>query len=499
MKFSITTLALVASLDVAVAGSERGSGFLGKVRTFDVNKYADRFKAKNETTCVAANDKTFVVVYDPYNEDDDPVEAAVRALSRKYGQVEGFETFRNEQFSGAVFRGNCANAITKELVADMVDATAVEDAVEVESYLTRNGGAPYGLQLISNEAGASGSQQGQDFTYSFEDTNLGKGVDIYVVDTGIRTTHAVFTGRAVQGFTFNTSQGGEIDGDGHGTHCAGTAAGAKFGVAQGANIIAVKVLGNDGSGSSASTIQGMDWVINRHNQRKKEPGFIGSLMSMSWGLQGVSAVVDTAVLKASEAGIHVSVAAGNDAGADACQSTPAKNGGKNSNVVTVGAVNIRNTVSTFSNVGACVDIYAPGEDVLSAWSDADNVIKFLSGTSMACPHVSGVMAYLMAQDPSLGQNPAALKAKLLATARKDKVIGDRKGVGRGATAGANLLLSNGVDGGVPTTPGRQRRYVVPDEGELSPVLGGPTSWAKHLVDNLGKRWQLHSSKTEMRF
>lgn len=497
MKFSITALAFVASVDI-VAAASRGEGYLGKIRKFDVNKYADRFRAKNETTCVAANDKTFVVMYDPYDEKDDPIEAAVNALSAQYGKVEGFQTFRNPQFSGAVFQGNCANAITKDLVADMVDIATVEDVVEVNSFLS-NGGAPYGLQVISNERGAAGSQQGQDFTYSFEDPNLGKGVDLYVVDTGIRTSHAVFTGRAIQGFTFNTSQGGEIDGDGHGTHCAGTAGGAKFGVAQGANIIAVKVLGNDGSGSSASTILGMDWVINRHAKRKLEPGFVGSVMSMSWGLQGESRLVDDAVRNASAAGIHISVAAGNDAGADACKSTPAKNGGDNSNVVTVGAVNIRNTVSTFSNVGKCVDIYAPGEETLSAWFEADNMIKFLSGTSMACPHVSGVMAYLLAKNPEkFGQDPAALKAHLLATARKGKIIGDLKG--RGDAPSQNLLLSNGFDGQIPVQ-GRGRRFVVPaqGEGELSPVLGGPTSWAKHLVDNLGKRWQLHSSKTELRF
>jgi cerevisin len=364
------------------------------------------------------------------------------------------------------------------------EINVVEEKAEIQSYASR-AGAPWGLQRISSEAGATGNPQGQDFTYSFDDEKLGAGVDIYVVDTGVRTTHAVFQGRGSQGFT---ATGSATDGDGHGTHVAGTAGGAKFGVASGANIIAVKVLGDDGSGSSSDTIKGMDWVIQNHEKRKTQPGFVGSIMSMSWGLQGTANSVDEVIAGASEAGIHVSVAAGND-GVDACGSTPAHLGGANSNVVTVGSVNIKNTVSSFSNIGKCVDIYAPGEQILSAWSTGDAIINFLSGTSMACPHTTGVMAYLMAQDAAgLGQNPAALKAKLLATARQTKVAGNLGG-------SANLLLSNGANGA--TTKRLMKNYVVPDRSGSAAARAAAVMSGRDIV--IDERFQLHSRDSKLRF
>jgi cerevisin len=387
------------------------------------------------------------------------------------------------------------NSYTTIMIVDICDVDAkalkarteiniVEQKAEIQSYASR-AGAPWGLQRISSEAGATGDPQGQDFTYSFDDEKLGAGVDIYVVDTGVRTTHAVFQGRGSQGFT---ATGSATDGDGHGTHVAGTAGGAKFGVASGANIIAVKVLGDDGSGSSSDTIKGMDWVISQHEKRRSQPGFVGSIMSMSWGLQGTANSVDEVIAGASEAGIHVSVAAGND-GVDACGSTPAHLGGANSNVVTVGSVNIKNTVSSFSNTGKCVDIYAPGEQILSAWSTGDAIINFLSGTSMACPHTTGVMAYLMAQDAAgLGQNPAALKAKLLATARQTKITGNLGG-------SANLLLSNGANGA--TTKRLMKNYVVPDRSGSAAARAAAVMSGRDIV--IDERFQLHSRDSQLRF
>jgi cerevisin len=377
---------------------------------------------------------------------------------------------------------NNAKAINMQTTPDCMEALkqldfieTVEAVVQVKSFVTQTT-ATWGLQRVSNDAGASGSPKDEDFTYTFDDETLGDGVDIYVIDTGVRDTHAAFQGRAVQGFTAFQSS---TDGDGHGTHVAGTAASARFGVAQKANIFAVKVLGDGGSGSSSDTIAGMDWVIGNHNERKSQEGFVGSIMSMSWGLQGTAAAVDQVILTASDAGIHVSVAAGND-GVDACGTTPAHLGGAKSNIVTVGSVNIQNEVSTFSNIGQCVDIYAPGEQILSTWNTGDTVINFLSGTSMATPGNTGVMAYLMAMDPAgLGQNPAALKAKLLDTARKNQIAGNLGG-------SANLLLSNGVDGGIAAKSKRT-------------VTGSPAAWAKSLVHSLDKRWQLLSSDSPLRF
>lgn len=466
MKSFITIAAGLLAVCATALPQTKGEGFIsqapGGANHTDTKEYIITFQ-RNESMIA------------------DQVEAWLKNLELSSMKADTL-TFVSECDSPRVIMANLCKEDAAKL-QDKVEINVVEEKADIQSY-AQKAGAPWGLQRVSSEAGASGNPQGQDFTYSFDDESLGAGVDIYVLDTGVRTTHAVFTGRGSQGFT---ATGSEVDGDGHGTHCAGTAGGAKFGVAQGANIIAVKVLGDDGSGSSSDTIKGMDWVITNHNKRKAQPGFVGSVMSMSWGLQGTAAAVDDVIQGASEAGIHVSVAAGND-GIDACGSTPAHLGGANSNVVTVGSVNIQNRVSSFSNIGKCVDIYAPGEQILSAWSTGDTIINFLSGTSMACPHNTGVMAYLMAQDPAaLGQNPAALKAKLLETARQGKISGALGG-------SANLMLSNGVNGAV--TKRLFKDYLVPDRNG-SPAARAVAEMAESIV--IDKRFQLHSRDSPLRF
>ncbi|KAF3040087.1 hypothetical protein E8E12_006114 [Didymella heteroderae] len=460
--FAVSGLLTLASSLVAAAAPQ--DGFIGYNSTSPQMQHGD-------------DAKEILIMF---QKDEHPdYEVLLNRVQMSVNHTDFIRRFDNEVFAGMEIRaGNhCIDAFNA-----MSEVAFVEEKTVVQSFVETKTGAPWGLQRISNEAGASGSPQGQDFTYSFNDSSLGAGVDIYVIDTGVRTTHAVFTGRATQGFTAFAS---DVDGDGHGTHTAGTAGGAKFGVAQGANIIAVKVLGDDGSGSSSDTIAGMDWVINNHNKRKTQPGFVGSIMSMSWGLQGTARSVDEVITGASEAGIHVSVAAGND-GIDACGSTPAHLGGGNSNVVTVGSVNIDNEVSTFSNIGSCVDVYAPGEQILSSWSTGDNIINFLSGTSMACPHTTGVMATLMAQDPSLGQNPGALKKKLLATARSDKISGSLGG-------SANLLLSNGVDGAIAKR--LVKNYVVPER------TGSPAAQAMQKAKEVREleKWIVVSNDSPVRF
>ncbi|KAF2132751.1 subtilisin-like protein [Dothidotthia symphoricarpi CBS 119687] len=431
-------------------------------------------------TCDDIIEREYIVMLNKTDNDDGHTVAMLKAMAKTDKDEDILWIHENKHIA---VMGINTTECTVDIWNAREEVAFVEEKLMVQSFVSQKTGTPWGLQDISNAAGASGSPESQDFTYTFEDQSLGAGVDIYVVDTGVRTSHAVFTGRATQGFS---ATGASTDGDGHGTHCAGSAGGAKFGVAQGANIIAVKVLGDDGSGSSSDTISGMDWVMTNHEKRKTEPGFVGSIMSMSWGLQGTARSVNEVIQAASKAGIHVSVAAGND-GADACGSTPAQLGGSNSNVVTVGSIDINNKVSSFSNIGTCVDIYAPGEQILSAWNTGDNVINFLSGTSMACPHTTGVMAYLMAEDVAgLGQNPAALKAKLLATARQDKITGSTGG-------SANLLLSNGVDGGVAKR--LVKNYVVPDHKRTT---GSPAARAANSV-KVEKKWELHSLTSLLRF
>jgi cerevisin len=437
----------------------------------------------SENQMVHGNDtKHMFIMFEKAKYPNMDIDEKLANISMSRGHKDFGRFYNNSVFMGADLRGgkHCIDGLNA-----MAEVAYIEEKTTIQSFATQDSGAPWGLQRISSEAGASGSPSDLDFTYTFDDEKLGAGVDIYILDTGVRTTHAVFTGRATEGFT---ATGSFTDGDGHGTHCAGTAGGAKFGVAQGANIIEVKVLGDDGSGASSDTIAGIDFVINQHDKRKNEPGFVGSIMSMSWGLQGRARSVDDVIAGANKAGIHVSVAAGNE-GTDACLGTPSGLGGANSNIVTVGSVNIDNQVSTFSNIGKCVDIYAPGEEIISSWSTGDTVINPLSGTSMACPHTTGVMAYLMAEDPTLGQNPGALKAKLLETAREGKITGSTGG-------SANLLLSNGAK----SNTGRRltKNYVVPDHSGLngSPAARAAARMADITID---KRFQLHRRDAQLRF
>lgn len=206
------------------------------------------------------------------------------------------------------------------------------------------------------------------------------GVNAYVLDTGIDITHYEFEGRARWGYTASGIPSGEYDGNGHGTHVSGTIGGASYGVAKGVNLIAVKVLDDSGSGPWSSVLDGMEWVRLEAHQ----PGD-RSVVSMSLGGSGSEQSILDAVDALYEAGVVVVVAAGND-NMDACSFTPSQA----YNAITVGATEVTDVSARFTNWGACVDIFAPGVDVLSTYPGNDTAI--LSGTSMATPHVTGVVA-----------------------------------------------------------------------------------------------------------
>ncbi|KAK0628603.1 serine protease [Bombardia bombarda] len=230
-------------------------------------------------------------------------------------------------------------------------------------------------------------------------TDGGEGVDAYVIDTGTSIDHVDFEGRAKWGKTIPNGDA-DIDGNGHGTHCSGTIAGKKYGVAKKANVYAVKVLRSNGSGTMADVVAGVEWAAKAHIAQikaakdGKRKSFKGSVANMSLGggkTQALDDVVDAAV----GVGIHFAVAAGND-NANACNYSPASA----KKAVTVGASGLDDSRAYFSNYGKCTDIFAPGLSILSTWIGSKYATNTISGTSMASPHIAGLLAYYLSLQPS---------------------------------------------------------------------------------------------------
>ncbi|EMR10042.1 hypothetical protein PNEG_01796 [Pneumocystis murina B123] len=226
--------------------------------------------------------------------------------------------------------------------------------------------------------------------YDF-DSSSGQGVTIYIIDTGINIEHTDFGGRAKWGITV-PSDCENIDDNGHGTHVAGIAAGSTYGVAKNANLVAVKVLRSDGSGLLSDVLKGIEWSIMMHlkdvESIKNKSSFKGSVANLSLG--GIkSKILDYFVDIAVSLGLHFTVAAGNE-NDDACNYSPASSKA----AITVGAATILDNKAYFSNFGKCVDIFAPGQNIISAWIGNNLATMPLSGTSMAAPYVCGLLAYL---------------------------------------------------------------------------------------------------------
>ena len=228
-------------------------------------------------------------------------------------------------------------------------------------------------------------------TYTYEAT--GAGVTAYIIDTGIRTGHNDFGGRAQQGY--DAFGGNSEDCNGHGTHVAGTVGGSVYGVAKGVTLVGVRVLDCNGSGSFSGVIAGMDWVVTEAAKQSSGP----SVANMSLG-GGSSSTIDDAVKRMYDAGVPVIVAAGNGnragRGQDACGYSPAGA----PNAYTIGATSTNDSKTSFSNYGSCVDMFAPGSGITSAWHTSNTAINTISGTSMAAPHVAGVAALFLQNNTS---------------------------------------------------------------------------------------------------
>jgi len=251
-----------------------------------------------------------------------------------------------------------------------------------------------------------------------EASRTGRGVHVYVTDTGIRVSHRDFGGRAIPSLDLISGSVRECNGNrncaqdtrGHGTHCAGTVGGTTFGVAPRAKLYAVKVLGrpSDGKGEWSWTYSALDWLATK--------GLRPAVASMSLGAQATQNAMKVAVDYAVNSGVTVVVAGGND-NSDSCGHSPAFV----PSAITVGSIDPSNKRSDFSNYGRCTDIWAPGRDIVSADYRSDTGTQTMSGTSMACPHVSGGAALLL--EANSGLRSSQIISQMLSTARRGVISG----------------------------------------------------------------------------
>lgn len=285
--------------------------------------------------------------------------------------------------------------------------------------------APWGLARVSHRE----SLNFGTFNRYLYSSDGGEGVDAYIVDTGTNVDHVDFEGRAHWGKTIPQGDADE-DGNGHGTHCSGTVAGKKYGVAKKANVYAVKVLRSNGSGTMSDVVKGVEFAATSHIEqvekakKGKRKGFKGSVANMSLG-GGKTQALDAAVNAAVRSGIHFAVAAGND-NADACSYSPAAA----SEPVTVGASTLDDSRAYFSNYGKCTDIFAPGLNIQSTWIGSEYAVNTISGTSMASPHIAGLLAYYLSLQPAEDSEfsvapitPKKLKESLIAVATEGTLSG----------------------------------------------------------------------------
>jgi Subtilase family/Bacterial Ig domain/Peptidase inhibitor I9 len=305
-----------------------------------------------------------------------------------------------------------------QVLANDPRVALVEADAEIHLDVTQ-AGATWGLDRIDQRT------LPLDVSYTYDVD--GTGVSAYIIDTGIRTTHTEFGGRAAGAFTAVNDGNGTDDCNGHGTHVAGTVGGATYGVAKNVRLLAVRVLDCTGSGTVSGVLSGIDWVTGNHASP--------AVANMSLG-GSPSAALDAAVQRSIDSGVTYAVAAGNS-GADACTQSP----GSVAPAITVGASDATDVRAPFSNFGPCVDLFAPGVGITSAWATGDTATNTISGTSMATPHVTGAAALYLSSNPTA--TPADVASALLANATPG-VLGD---IGLGSP---DALLFEGFITAVPT-------------------------------------------------
>ncbi|MFI8252483.1 S8 family peptidase [Streptomyces filamentosus] len=295
-------------------------------------------------------------------------------------------------------------AAARRLAADPAVATVEQNQVVRAEATQQN--APWGLDRIDQaDLPLSG-------TYTYPDS-AGTGVTAYVIDTGVRVSHAELGGRAVNGYDAVDGDTVAQDGNGHGTHVATTIAGSTYGVAKAAKVVAVRVLDDNGSGTTAGVVAGIDWVTAHHAAGAP------AVANLSLG-GGASTTLDNAVKRSIADGVTYAVAAGNS-GVNARNSSPARV----TEALTVGATSNTDAKASWSNYGAVLDLFAPGVSITAGWNTGDTATNTISGTSMATPHVAGAAAVYLAGHPTA--TPAQVSTALVNAATPNKVTSPGSG------------------------------------------------------------------------
>jgi subtilisin family serine protease len=308
------------------------------------------------------------------------------------------------------FAGRISEAARQGLLRDSRVLRVEPDGIA--TIVTTQSNATWGLDRVDQRALPLNT------TYNY--TNTGAGVTAYIIDTGLRFSHGEFGGRASTGF--DAIDGGSADDcHGHGTHVAGTVGGTTYGIAKGVTLIGVRVLNCSGSGTWSQVIAGINWVTGNHAAGAP------AVANLSLG-GGANSSVDAAVAGMISDGVATAIAAGNSR-RNACQFSPARVGA----AMTIGATTRTDGRASFSNYGNCVDWFAPGVSITSAWYNSNTATNTISGTSMASPHTAGVAALYLEDNASA--SPAAVRTALFNNTTKNVVTSSK-------TTNNHLLFSN---------------------------------------------------------